>query len=322
MSGTTPCWIWKTEAEEFPARSRFGMCMDSPRAGGRYCIDRRAYYGWKYESDEERARLTSWLIDQRRMGEDCPEVTRGVLEYSRRRRPLTVHERADGLLQEVSSELSDIADVFENRQDESHVEVQRRLAHCESLRIREINYLISYLENQHWIERDGPGQHPTARYRISVDGYARLAEIEEAVTDSLKAFVAMWFHDSMNEVHDNAIRPAVEDAGYEPVRIDREEHLDQIDDAIIAALRRARFVVADFTHGDDGARGGVYYEAGFAHGLNIPVIFSCRRDAIREVHLDTRQYPHILWEMGEFDAFRRALTKRICAVIGDGPRAR
>ena len=108
----------------------------------------------------------------------------------------------------------------------------------------------------------------------------------------------MWFHDSMNEVYDNAIRPAVEDAGYEPVRIDREEHLDQIDDAIIAALRRARFVVADFTHGDDGARGGVYYEAGFAHGLNIPVIFSCRRDAIREVHLDTRQYPHILWEMG------------------------
>lgn len=293
--------------------------MDSPRAGGRYFIDQPTYYGWRYESDEERARLTSWLIDQRRMGEDCPEVTRGALEDARRRHPLTVHERAARLLQAVSLELSDIADVFQNQQDESHVEVQRRSAHSESLRIQEINYLISYLEHRHWIERDG-SKHPIARYRISVEGYARLAEIEEAVTDSSKAFVAMWFHDSMNEVYENAIRPAVEDAGYEPVRIDREEHLDKIDDAIVAALRRARFVVADFTCGEDGARGGVYYEAGFAHGRDVPVIFSCREDVIEKLHFDTRQYPHIVWEPEKLDEFRDRLATRIGAVIGDGPR--
>ena len=131
----------------------------------------------------------------------------------------------------------------------------------------------------------------------------------------------MWFDDSMDEVWEHAIKPGIEEGGYEPVRIDRQEHLDKIDDAIIAALRRARFVVADFTCGEDGARGGVYYEAGFALGRNIPVIFSCRGDSIREVHFDTRQYPHILWEMGELDAFRRALTTRIGATIGDGPRA-
>lgn len=160
-----------------------------------------------------------------------------------------------------------------------------------------------------------------ARYRISVDGYARLAEIEEAATDSSTAFVAMWFDESMDEVWENAIKPGIDEAGYEAFRIDREEHLDKIDDAIIAALRRARFVVADFTHGDDGARGGVYYEAGFAYGLKLPFIFSCRRDSIGKVHFDTRQYPHILWDMDELDAFRRALTTRIGATIGDGPRA-
>ena len=252
MSGTTPCLIWKTEAEELPARSRFGMCMDSPRAGGQYCIDRRAYAGWKFESDEERARLTSWLIDRRRMGEDCPEVARGVLEYSRRRHPLTVHERADRLLQDVSSGLSDIADVFENQQNKSHVEVQRRLAHSESLRIQEINYLISYLENRHWIEQDGPGEHRTARYRISVAGYARLAEVEEVATDSSRAFVAMWFDESMNEAWEYAIKPGIEDAGYEAVRIDKKEHAGKIDDEIIAELRRARFVVADLRKAKPG----------------------------------------------------------------------
>ena len=107
---------------------------------------------------------------------------------------------------------------------------------------------------------------------------------------------------------------------YEAVRIDRKEHVNKIDDEIIAELRRARFVVADFTHGDGGPRGGVYYEAGFAHGRNIPVIFSCRKDVIEKVHFDTRQYNHIVWELLKLDEFRRGLATRICAVIGDGPR--
>ncbi len=290
--------------------------MDSPRAGGPYFMAELHKF-----DDAHKSRLTSWLIDQRRMGAQCPEVTAEVVEDVRRRRPLTVHERADRLLREFSSELSDIADAIENRQDESHIEVQRRLAHSESLRIQEIDYLVSYLEHRHWIERDGPRQHPLARYRISVDGYARLAEIEEAATDSSRAFVAMWFHESMDDVWENAIKPGIEDAGYEAIRIDRKEHLNKIDDEIIAELRRARFVVADFTHGDDGPRGGVYYEAGFAYGLKLPFIFSCRKDSIGRVHFDTRQYPHILWEAEKLDEFRVRLKTRICAVIGDGPRA-
>ena len=132
----------------------------------------------------------------------------------------------------------------------------------------------------------------------------------------------MWFDDSMNEVYESAIQPGIEDAGYEAIRIDRKEHVNKIDDEIIAELRRARLVVADFTHGDAGPRGGVYYEAGFAHGRSIPVIFSCREDAIEKVHFDTRQYNHIVWELGKLDEFRRALATRISAVLGDGPRAK
>ncbi len=37
-----------------------------------------------------------------------------------------------------------------------------------------------------------------------------------------------------------------------------------------------RFMIADFT----GHRGGVYFEAGFAHGLGIPVIWTCREDQL------------------------------------------
>ena len=101
------------------------------------------------------------------------------------------------------------------------------------------------------------------------------------------------------------------------MRIDRKEHVNKIDDEIVAEIRRARFVVADFTHGDTGARGGVYYEAGFAHGLDIPVIFTCRKDRLDDVHFDTRQYNHIVWETPE--ELQDRLAKRIAAVLGDGP---
>ena len=34
----------------------------------------------------------------------------------------------------------------------------------------------------------------------------------------------------------------------------------------------------------------VYYEAGFAQGLNIEVIFTCRKDILEHMDFDTRQY--------------------------------
>ena len=103
------------------------------------------------------------------------------------------------------------------------------------------------------------------------------------------------------------------------MRIDRDPSVDKIDDAIIAEIRRSRFLIADFTHGEDGARGGVYYEAGYAHGLGIPVIFTCHKDKIDELHFDTRQYAHIVWDSPE--ELRTLLRDRILARIEEGPNA-
>ena len=77
--------------------------------------------------------------------------------------------------------------------------------------------------------------------------------------------------------------------------------------------------MADFTQGRDGARGGVYYRAGFAHVMGLPVIFTCRKDVIDEgpIHFDTRQYNHIVWETPE--KLRKRLAERIRAIIGDRP---
>ena len=50
----------------------------------------------------------------------------------------------------------------------------------------------------------------------------------------------MWFGKGMDEVFDKGIKPGIEDAGYDAMRIDRKEDTDKIDDEIIAEIKRSR----------------------------------------------------------------------------------
>jgi len=68
-------------------------------------------------------------------------------------------------------------------------------------------------------------------------------------------------------------------------------------------------VVADFT----GSRPGVYFEAGFAMGLGIPVIWTCQHDDVGKLHFDTRQYAHVCWDAAA--DMRTKLRNRIAATI-------
>ena len=121
----------------------------------------------------------------------------------------------------------------------------------------------------------------------------------------------------MKEAYENGVSRAVVDTGFNPLRIDRKEHINRIDDEIISEIRRSRYLIADFTCDPAKPRGGVYFEAGFAYGLKIPVIWTCRADLIKDVHFDTRQFNHIVWK--DPDDLYGKLFNRIGAVIGHGP---
>lgn len=119
----------------------------------------------------------------------------------------------------------------------------------------------------------------------------------------------MSFDKSLDSAYADGIKPAVTDCGFTPVRVDLVEHNEKICDKILAEIRLAQFVVADFTlH-----RAGVYFESGFAMGLGRPVIWTCRKDQLGEAHFDTRQYNHIDWESPA--ELRRKLADRIRAII-------
>jgi hypothetical protein len=150
---------------------------------------------------------------------------------------------------------------------------------------------------------------------VLTPGFRQLIEMQKSGRTSAFAFVAMWFAHSMDDVYNNAIAPAIRSAGYKPIRVDREEHVNRIDDEIIGRIKTSRFIVADFT----GQRAGVYFEAGMMLGLGRTVIWMCKDEELKDVHFDTRQYNFINYKMVE--EARKRLYDRIMAIEGAGPEA-
>ena len=266
--------------------------------------------------------MTTWLVDARYAGAKLPLITIDEVKRAQTSRDLRVDERADRLLRYLASKTQTVGEGIPIYTGEHGDWMDFGLAWSESILDGEVNYLLDYLRGRGFTRTEsvttahalgsstGPGTV------VTVEGYARIADAIEAV-DSSQAFVAMWFDPSLNDLYERGIKPGVEAAGYSPLRIDQKPDANKIDDEIIAEIRRSRFVVADCTHGEGGARGGVYYEAGFAYGQKIPVIFTCREDMFDKIHFDTRQYNHIGW--AEPEDLVEPLKNRILARIGEGP---
>ena len=315
------CLIWKTSAK-VKGHTDVGAYLekylvDSVRAGGKYRIDSDAMPVLEDCDGRAKARLTTWLLDQRKQGTAVPTITEADIESAQQSPKLPEDERADRLLAVIEQQTS--------YNGESLYFRESWIPRSESINEEEVRFLAEYLAAQGLLIVDGTDKTPAhqTKYILTVGGYVHLSQLKQANPESTRAFVAMWFGDpdgekaSMDDAYDQGFKPAIEKAGYSPVRIDKIDHLNQIDDEIISEIRRSRFIVADFTHGKSGACGGVYFEAGFAKGLNIEVIFTCRIDRIGKAHFDTRQYRHIVWEKP--DDLQSQLLASIRANIGQGP---
>lgn len=279
----------------------------SPRAGGDYRITAQACKYVGALEPTQKAKLTTILINSRRSGDLAPLVTSKLIEEGKRADPLPVPERAERLLRYLVKNASSVTQLFRNNIILSD---QEALAWSESTTSQDLSYFVSYLSEMGWLRRFGGGT-----FTITVPGYQHVAE-QSAKKDVTQCFVAMWFDDSMDQAYEEGIKKAVEGCGYTPLRIDKKLDVNKIDDEIIAEIRRSRFVVADFTHDKEkGVRGAVFYEAGFAYGLGLEVIYSCRKGLEKELNFDTRQYHHILWETPE--DLRKQLRDRIRARVGD-----
>ncbi|HTF45182.1 MAG TPA: hypothetical protein VK641_14835 [Terriglobales bacterium] len=136
--------------------------------------------------------------------------------------------------------------------------------------IAPIRTIISQLSREDFLDGD------ETRCRLTTKGWEVARSTRRTMRTGNQAFVGMWFNAVMDAVFDNGISPALRNCGYAPYRVDREGHNNKIDDQIMANIRKSRIFVGDLT----GLRPNVFYEAGFALGLGIPVLLTCNEGTV------------------------------------------
>src|SRR6266478_5318453 len=202
-----------------------------------------------------------------------PEILTTNIQTLTKRAPVrTFPEKRDWMLELMAQKTSEAG-------DDSEFDIATDYPLVTASSVREAEWLKKSLEDAGLVEASSLSSTLDA---VTMEGWEYLSQLRQSGPNSAFVFVAMSFAAEMSEFYDKAIEPAVRQAGYEPIRVDRREHANSIDDEIIGNIRKARFMGADFT----GQRAGVYFEAGMMNGLGRTVVWMCdKRELERRVAL-------------------------------------
>ncbi len=106
-----------------------------------------------------------------------------------------------------------------------------------------------------------------------------------------KVFVVMKFGDiELDSVFDLAIKPVIEDYGYQPIRIEQVQDSRIITEQILRYIRLSDIVVADLTY----QKPNCYYEVGYAHALDKELVLTIRKGD--DIQLDLAGNRFIIWQ--------------------------
>lgn len=137
----------------------------------------------------------------------------------------------------------------------------------------------------------------------------------------LNCFIATAFDKKdVDSIYKNIIVPVLKKYSIVPLRVDKIEHNDDIDDKIFELLDKCDFCIADLTY----ARPSVYYEAGYAIGNQKSVIYTARKDHFKpqisdhegnlRVHFDLQMKNIIPWSIPD-KTFKLKLENRIRKIV-------
>lgn len=142
------------------------------------------------------------------------------------------------------------------------------------------------------------------------------------ITKRNQIFVAMMFSGETVSTYEQVYKPVIQMLNYSAMRIDEKQFNGSIIGEITTEINDSVALIADLT----GNRGGVYYEAGIARGLQlcnhpIKLILTCKRSFFdnERVHFDVSGDNIVLYEND--DDLRKKLTQRLQAVLNEETKA-
>jgi len=128
---------------------------------------------------------------------------------------------------------------------------------------------------------------------LSLKGWERYEAEKRGKLSGNYGFVAYAFNQSDIE---NLLNCHVKPFIHEKLNIEIRDMKDVakagiIDNIMRQQIRDSAFVIADLTHQNNGA----YWEAGYAEGLDKPVIYICRKEQFKNIHFDTNHCTTVIW---------------------------
>lgn len=157
-------------------------------------------------------------------------------------------------------------------------------------------------------------QKVPAPCRLSFTGWERYGRLLRGASKSRKAFMAMKFDDPLLEkIFTEVFRPAVAATGFDLRTLNDEPKAGLIDDRMRVEILTSRFLIADLTHGNQGA----YWEAGYAEGLGKPVFYTCEKSVFdrEKTHFDTNHHYTVPWEKDKLGDAAEKLKAAIRATL-------
>ena len=273
--------------------------------------------------DHLKVRLTSWLVERRCLGNPCPEINSETLKEVQQKKDRRAFERADSILRYLETRSVVLGTRIDYRLpiklynrpdvDDSVREYFYLLAHSGCVSENDLSFLLNYLDQSDLIKNTSlDGRR--GGYTLTVEGYTRLAKLEETNIVSSKAFIAMKFNDTeLDTFVKDVVKPTVRGIGYDLEDMRDVAKAGVIDNIMREQIREAAFVIADLTHDNSGA----YWEAGYAEGLDKPGIYICEKTKFQEdsIYFDTNHCTTVPWSTNDPEGFRKELIATLSLAL-------
>jgi len=164
-----------------------------------------------------------------------------------------------------------------------------------SASIEEFELVSGHLKDAARLIIHGSGAGAWRNVTLSFAGWERYREIQRATSDSRRAFMAMEYgHPDLDSLFKDVLKPAVKQTGFDLFILPERPKAGLIDNRLRVEIRTSRFLIADLTHENAGA----YWEAGYAEGLEKPVIYTCEKNKFEtcKTHFDTNHHLTLRWD--------------------------
>lgn len=135
----------------------------------------------------------------------------------------------------------------------------------------------------------------------------KVQQKEKKKEKSPDIFVIMPFSPELDDVYHLGIREVVESLNYSCKRVDEMEFTGDILDEIYNSIINSKIIVAEVSNPNPN----VYYEVGYAHALNKPVILITKE--VSSTPFDLKMYNHIVYD--NIVNLRKNLKRRLEVIL-------